>query len=390
MAPAWLGCRGNANRTGGGGEARSAERAAPSADQAAPSVDDAAPSAPDAAREAGSGDRLERLEVRGAARARGQAHGAAHRDLIAGCVSSFMQATAALRATPEGSARWSAAVDSVAKRLGRDAPPALQELQGIAAEAGVDEAAHLAYALEEDLLPALDVAVARARIDTWLASDVLAIPNLTGRVTRLLFRMDSAGPLTLIDHVGDLVETPMLLLGRPGTLGCFGINRGGLACVRQPLFDGQFVADGMLSNQMFRQILKAKDHHGASASANDWRPTFGTSFFIADSQSALSIEVSSAGGRILGAFKRSAVAAHTNHRVGPVPSADALAQGSLARLKIMRSLIPYGEDPELKVLIKKFQAVAKPAEGSPPRLLFATNLKPSGTQLSWRSELAAP
>lgn len=340
--------------------------------------------------EAAEASSLERLEVKGGPRLRGQAHGAAHRALIAEGVSNFMQATAALRAPPDGAERWKQAVEGVTQRLGRDAPQALEELEGIAAEAGVEPSAHVAYALEEDLLPTLDLSFARERIDTWLGSDVLAVPNMTGRLTRILFRMDRAGPLTLIDHVGESVEMPMLVAGRPGTLGCFGINRDGLACARQPLLNGPFVADGMLSHALFRQILTSKEHSSATTAASRWSPASGVNFFVADPQKALSVEASHQGSRILGTFTLSAVAAHTNHRVGPVPPDDVLAQRSLERLKRMRSLIPSREDPELKLLIKKFQAATPPVPGRKARLLFAANLKPSGTQLSWRSELAAP
>ncbi len=349
-----------------------------------------APNAAVTTAQVGTSSPLEPLEVKGGPRLRGQAHGAAHRALIAEGVSNFMQATAALRAQPDRAARWKQAVEGVTQRLGRDAPQALEELEGIAAEAGVEPSAHLAYALEEDLLPALDLPFARERIDTWSGSDALALPNLTGRVTRILFRMDRAGPLTLIDHGGELQEMPMLVVGRPGTLGCFGINRDGLACARQPLLNGPFVADGMLSHALFRQILTSKDHHSATSGASRWSPACGVNFFIADPQKALSVETSNKGSRILGTFALSAVVAHTNHRVGPVPPEDVLAQRSLERLKRMRSLVASREDPELKLLIKKFQAATPPTAGRKPRLLFAANLKPSGTQLSWRSELAAP
>lgn len=375
VAPTWLACRG-AEKRGAAADERDSNEAGPAERSGGTSAARPLP--------------LERLEVRGGARLRGQAHGAAHRDLIAGCVSSFMQQTAALREKPEASLRWEQAVDAVAKKLGIDAPEALEELEGIAAEAGVERAAHLAYALEEDLLPELDVALTRKRIETWLASDVFALPSHTGKVTRVVFRMASDGPLTLIDHVGELVETPMLVLGRPGTLGCFGINREGLACARQPMLDGRLAPEGSLSNAIFRQVLRAKNYREASHSVNDWLLKFGASFFVADPEGAVAIESDTTSSRILGRFALSAIVAHTNHRIGPVPPDDALAQASLERLKVLRSLFPSGADPALDKVIEKFQAETKRPADQTPRLMFAANLKPSGTQLSWRSELPTP
>ena len=181
---------------------------------------------------------------------------------------------------------------------------------------------------------------------------------------------------------------PALVLGRPGTLGCFGINRDGLACAKQPLLGGRFFPEGQLCNATFRKVLKAPNHQSASAGVNDWKFRFETSFFVADSQKAISVEAFPTSTRILGTFAMSATAAHTNHRVGPVPADDALAQASLARLKTMRALFPSGEDPELKAVIKKMQTTTTVKPGQRPRLLFAANLKPEGTQISWRAENA--
>ena len=76
--------------------------------------------------------------------------------------------------------------------------------------------------------------------------------------------------------------------------------------------------------------------------------------------------------------------AHTNHAVGPVQEEDPRLRASLARLKALRSVVPAGSDPELDDFVKAM--VDGPLRGalSPGHPLFAANLKPGGTQMSWR------
>ena len=54
------------------------------------------------------------------------------------------------------------------------------------------------------------------------------------------------------------------------------------------------------------------------------------------------------------------------------------------RLKELRPVIPAGSDPELDVFVKAMIDGPLRDALSPGHPLFAANLKPAGTQMSWR------
>ena len=134
----------------------------------------------------------------------------------------------------------------------------------------------------------------------------------------------------------------------------------------------------------FRSALAAPDHHAATRSLTQGKLAASASLFIADPTKALSVESRPRGVRVLGAFANSAVAAHTNHAVEPLEDKDPRMVASLERLRALRAVVPAGTDPTLDEFISAM--IKGPAAGAldPAHPLFSANLKPAGTQVSWR------
>lgn len=295
-----------------------------------------------------------------------------------------MSLTASLRASADGIATWDTTLDAAIKRVA-DVPALVEEVEGIQAESGVEARAHWAYVLSDELLGLQNPGIAQNWLDRWSASEVVAVPNKSGQVTRILFRMGSAGQLLIHDHLGPNGEKIALIVSRPGSLGCFGVNDSGFACAYQPLVPTTMRGDGQGSVTLFRKLLGATTHHEAVARAKARGSITSSGYFVADPTNAIAVESREAGVRAIGVFSGSAVVAHTNHVVGPLADAHPTSKRSLARLKVLRDLVPRGADPTLKELIAMYKKTAANGAIDPSNPIFAANLKPTKTQLSWRT-----